>query len=287
VLLAVTAPAPIPIEAAKKKALAISAGNSMSVRTGFSMMAVYAHVGHRSVSDSDMVKEGQPARATLRSVSPFPLPGLLAVAQHIGTANLSFALVQGRRQMAAEALKRRHRASAQRRRRVVAVIGSGTAAELDACRQIGRLVAELGCDLLTGAGGGTMEAVARAFCERRDELSSAALSIGIVPGAIGADGRYATKPGYPNPWVELAIYTHLPRSGADGKDMLSRNHINVLSADAIVVLPGGAGTQSEVELARQYGVAAIAYGRQTPDGVEHATQVGRVREFLVGQLSPK
>ena len=187
--------------------------------------------------------------------------------------------------MSAHDLKRTHRASAVRRRRVVAVIGSGTAADADVCRQVGRLVADLGCDLLTGAGGGTMAEVGRAFCDRRDALGSAALAIGIVPGGHDAEGRYTTGSGYPNRWVELAIYTHLPRSGEDGKDVLSRNHINVLSADAIVALPGGPGTQSEVDLARYYGVALIACGGPGFAGVEHAAGIARVREFLVSQLS--
>jgi predicted Rossmann-fold nucleotide-binding protein len=34
---------------------------------------------------------------------------------------------------------------------------------------------------------------------------------------------------------------------------LSRNHINVLTSDAVLVLPGGSGTLSEVELAAEYG----------------------------------
>jgi len=126
---------------------------------------------------------------------------------------------------------------------------------------------------------------AEPFCGRRDELGSTALAIGIVPGDIAANGDYTTKRGYPNRWVELAIYTHLPRSGEDGKDVLSRNHINVLSADAIVALPGGPGTQSEIALAQQYGIALIAYGRHAPSGVERAPLIGRVREFLVSQLS--
>jgi hypothetical protein len=38
-------------------------------------------------------------------------------------------------------------------------------------------------------------------------------------------------------------------------------------------------------LARRYGVALIAYGGPGFDGVEHAAGIGRVREFLVSQLS--
>ena len=33
---------------------------------------------------------------------------------------------------------------------------------------------------------------------------------------------------------------------------MSRNHLNVLSADVIVALPGGAGTRPEIELALEY-----------------------------------
>jgi predicted Rossmann-fold nucleotide-binding protein len=187
--------------------------------------------------------------------------------------------------MALSDLKRSHRQSARQRRRVVAVIGSGTTADPDASRQVGRLVAELGCDLLTGAGGGTMEAVAGAFCERRDELGSAALSIGIVPGEVAGDGAYATKPGYPNPWVELAIYTHLPLSGHAGTDPLSRNHINVLSADAVVALPGGPGTRAEIELARLYGVPVIAYGALAQPGAVHTAEIAALRQLLLEQLN--
>jgi predicted Rossmann-fold nucleotide-binding protein len=187
--------------------------------------------------------------------------------------------------MALSDLKRSHRRSARKRRHVVAVIGSGTTADADACRQVGRLIADLDCDLLTGAGGGSMEAAAGAFCERRDELGSAALSIGIVPGEVSGDGAYATKPGYPNAWVELAIYTHLPLSGHAGTDPLSRNHINVLSADAIVALPGGPGTQAEIELAQRYGVAVVSYGKTAHPGVLYAADIWRMRELLLDHLS--
>jgi predicted Rossmann-fold nucleotide-binding protein len=150
---------------------------------------------------------------------------------------------------------------------------------------VGRLVAELDCDLLTGAGGGVMAEVGRAFAERRDELGGAGIAIGIVPGSLDAEGRYCVRSGYPNPWVELAIYTHLPRSGKEGRDLLSRNHINVLSADAMVALPGGPGTLSEVALAQGYGIPLIAYRRPPHAGIDHAAHIGGVREFLVTQLS--
>src|SRR5262249_34546586 len=82
----------------------------------------------------------------------------------------------------------------------------------------------------------------------------AGMVIGVVPGfvaglddvedRIATDVRYDLPAGYPNEWVELTIFTHLPDRGTDGALASSRNHLNVLSADAIVALPGGEGTES-------------------------------------------
>src|SRR5215471_565385 len=183
------------------------------------------------------------------------------------------------------------------RRRVVAVIGSGHTAD-PRCGDIGRLIASLGLDLLTGAGRGVMEAVSRAFHETRPRRG---IVIGIVPGEVDgierlerrqpADGPgagdYRVRTGYPNEWIELAIYTHLPDSGGEGTLRSSRNHINVLSADAIVALPGEAGTDSEMWLAVQYGVPIVAYGNHRPDhivNVRRATTPGEVEEFLRSAL---
>jgi hypothetical protein len=94
---------------------------------------------------------------------------------------------------------------------------------------------------------------------------------------------YSAPLGYPNDWIELAIYTHLPDSGAAGTLHTSRNHINVLSADAIVALPGGEGTRSEMWLATQYRVPAVALGahpEHLPPGIVHARSFDDVRAFL-------
>src|SRR5205814_409754 len=75
--------------------------------------------------------------------------------------------------------KRRTRGHAARRR-VIAVIGSGVTADA-CCAEVGRLIASLGCDLLTGGGRGVMEAVSRAFHETSPR---AGIVIGVVPAAI-------------------------------------------------------------------------------------------------------
>jgi len=92
-----------------------------------------------------------------------------------------------------------------------------------------------------------MEAVSRAF---HDTPARKGLVLGVLPGGEGAR---APESRYPNPWVEVVIRTHLPLSGERGREPLSRNHINVLTSDVVVALPGGAGTESEVALAVRYG----------------------------------
>ena len=57
------------------------------------------------------------------------------------------------------------------------------------------------------------------------------------------------------------MFTHLHMSGHSGTDPMSRNHINVLSSNVLVALPGGAGTASEVSLALRYGRPVVAYLR--------------------------
>src|SRR6202023_4322341 len=86
------------------------------------------------------------------------------------------------------------------------------------------------------------------------------ICIGIIPCA-SEEERGKPRIGYPNEFVELAIFTHLPYSGIRGKDDLSRNHINVLSSAAVIALPGGHGTAAEVELALDYGKPLIAFAR--------------------------
>jgi predicted Rossmann-fold nucleotide-binding protein len=178
------------------------------------------------------------------------------------------------------------------RRRVVAVIGSGTQAD-PVCVEVGQLIASLGVDLLTGGGRGVMEAVSRAFFETTPR---GGLVVGVIPATVdpidalerrqSAAVSYRPPPGYPNPWVELAIYTHLPDSGQQGTLRTSRNHINVLSADAIVALPGDAGTESEMWLAVQYHKPIIAYGTHpnVPFGIAHAETAAELRGFLTAGL---
>ena len=165
---------------------------------------------------------------------------------------------------------------------VVGVMGSGSAPHADLAGPLGRALAGMGVHLLTGGGAGVMESVSQAFIA---VPGRAGLVIGILPaGDARPDGVDAdpsrgdscmsrieahpshidadpgTPPGYPNPWVELAIRTHLDARGDDGSGIRSRNHINILSADVVIALPGSSGTASEVELAIRYGRPLILLG---------------------------
>lgn len=141
-----------------------------------------------------------------------------------------------------------------RRLPIVGVLGSGRDAYADRSVPLGRWLAAEGVHLLTGGGGGVMAAVSEAFA---GVAGRRGLVIGVLPARSPAVA--APPPGYPNPWVEIPIVTHLPLTGEYGTEPLSRNHINVLTPDVLVALPGGAGTLSEVVLALRYGRPLVAW----------------------------
>jgi uncharacterized protein (TIGR00725 family) len=164
---------------------------------------------------------------------------------------------------------------------IVGVIGSGTSPHAERASRLGRWLADKGVHLLTGGGGGVMASVSKAFYESRNRRGSV---IGIVPCQ---EHSVSPKEGYPNPWVEISILTHLPLSGERGTDPLSRNHINILTSDVIVVLPGGSGTASEVALAISYQRPIIAFLKSSdemprlPNQVPIRTNLVDVCEFVV------
>jgi uncharacterized protein (TIGR00725 family) len=171
-----------------------------------------------------------------------------------------------------------------RRLPVVGVLGSGSEQHSAKAEALGRWLATLEVHLLTGAGKGVMEAVSRAF---RSVPGRAGLVVGVAPCG---DDPATPRPGYPNPFVELAILTHLPLSGASGTEALSRNHINVLSSNVLVALPGGAGTSSEVALAVRYRRPLVAFvGARTdipklPTGVPALGTLAEVQDFVCRTL---
>jgi uncharacterized protein (TIGR00725 family) len=168
------------------------------------------------------------------------------------------------------------------RRKLIGVMGSGTEEYREWVVPLARWIAEHGYDLITGAGQGVMRVAAEAFVSVPGRRG---LSVGIVPGEV-VDGVYRPKAGYPNPHIELPVFTHLPLSGERGRESMSRNHLNVLTAQALVVLPGDAGTLSEAELALRYRKPALLFGppralHRFPEELERTDSLERVCEWLL------
>ncbi len=163
----------------------------------------------------------------------------------------------------------------------VGVMGSGEQRHQSLADGVGQLLVGFDVNLLTGGGGGVMEAVSRAFIGSR---RGRGICIGIIP--CSEENRMIPKRGYPNEFVELPIYTHLPYSGDRGNEDLSRNHINVLSCEAIVALPGGPGTASEVSLALRYRKPIIVFSpnealvEHFPKDAPRAVTLDDVARFL-------
>ena len=138
--------------------------------------------------------------------------------------------------------------------KMIAVIGSSKEQYIHLSIALGKLLAEKGYSLINGGGSGVMLSTAKAFCsipKRKGHV------IGIIPSDSICSSpldraSYRSPSDYPNSYTEIIIRTHLHLSGTKGKNIASRNHIIILSAASIIALPGGAGTQSEVELAIEY-----------------------------------
>ena len=167
---------------------------------------------------------------------------------------------------------------------IVGVMGSGSRPYLERASPLGCWLAECGVHLLTGGGGGVMAAVSKSFYDTPNRR-------GLVIGILPCDESLKKPPdGYPNQWVEIPVLTHLPSSGERGTEPMSRNHINILSSDVIVALPGDAGTASEVELAVKYERPLIAFVQSDqeipglPSSVAISGNLEGIRTFVTTQL---
>jgi uncharacterized protein (TIGR00725 family) len=138
---------------------------------------------------------------------------------------------------------------------IVGVLGSGQDPHIDHATELGLWLATQDVHLLTGGGRGVMETVSRAFHSVKERAGKV---IGILPSAADANGHHPPS-GYPNQWIEIPIHTHLPLSGSRGTEQASRNHINILTANVLVALPGSHGTASEILLAIEYKKPLVAF----------------------------
>jgi uncharacterized protein (TIGR00725 family) len=136
---------------------------------------------------------------------------------------------------------------------MIGVMGSGSKEHRELAEPLGEWLAVQGYDLITGGGSGVMTAVSRAFASVPTRRG---VSVGVLPAG--------PPPGYPNPWIDVVIQTHLAKRGNEGSDILSRNHITVLSSAVVVVLPGRSGTRTELALALHHRKPVIPF--LGPDG---------------------
>jgi len=120
------------------------------------------------------------------------------------------------------------------------------------CETVAGLLVKHRVHLLTGGGPGVMAKVSQFFV-KDPKRTAGQCCLGVLP--CDENDLSTKKTGYPNDWVEIPIQTHLPgkKKGVDTpKDHNSRNYINVLTAKAVIGLPGGKGTLAEIELAVEH-----------------------------------
>jgi uncharacterized protein (TIGR00725 family) len=128
----------------------------------------------------------------------------------------------------------------------VAVIGSGPEHEARA-EEVGRLLAERGCTVVTGGLGEVMAAAARGA------KKAGGTTIGILPGETRADA---------NEWIDHVVVTGIGHA---------RNLAVAASGDAVIALGGSWGTLTEVGFAMRLGrrVVTLETGWEL-EGVERA-----------------
>ncbi len=141
---------------------------------------------------------------------------------------------------------------------IIGVMGSRAEKHEAFTAQLGRFLAENAFHLLTGGGTGTMEAVSEAFCRVKERQGR---TMGVIPTKPDGEGRYvSSNPDYPNPFVEIPVYTPLGVYENYEGMPLSRNHVNVMTSEALVFLPGGVGTLNEYNLAVRFQKSLICFG---------------------------
>lgn len=120
---------------------------------------------------------------------------------------------------------------------IVGVIGSSQAGEEEAeiAKKVGREIAKREYVLLTGARGGVMKAACIGA------KSEGGLTLGILP---------FSKKTKANRYTDIVIPTGMGST---------RNSLNTLTADYIIVVGGGSGTLSEIAFAWMYNKPILAF----------------------------
>jgi uncharacterized protein (TIGR00725 family) len=142
----------------------------------------------------------------------------------------------------------------------VAVIGSGAEHEGRA-EEVGRLLAERGCTVVTGGLGSVMAAAARGA------KAAGGVTIGVLPGESRLDA---------NEWIDHAVVTGVGHA---------RNLAVVASGDAVIAVGGQSGTLAEIGFANVLGrpVVIVEPGLQV-DGVPRAATPQDAVELALERL---
>lgn len=164
---------------------------------------------------------------------------------------------------------------------IIGVMGSHDREWNEYAEPLGKMIADFGYHLLTGAGAGAMTAVAKAFTQVDPR---AGMSLGVVP-TVDYDGKFVSREQYPNPYIEIPILTPLDKKAVNDSTPYSRNYVNVMTSHALIILPGEHGTQNEVSLALQFNKPMILFGPEEafskfPDAPTRVQDVEEVKEFL-------
>jgi uncharacterized protein (TIGR00725 family) len=139
----------------------------------------------------------------------------------------------------------------------VAVIGSGREHEARA-EEVGRLLAERGCTVVTGGLGEVMAAAARGA------KKAGGTTIGILPGENRADA---------NEWIDHVVVTGIGHA---------RNLAVAASGDVVIAIGGSWGTLTEVGFAMRLGRRVVALGSGWElEGVERAATPAEAVEAAV------
>jgi uncharacterized protein (TIGR00725 family) len=140
------------------------------------------------------------------------------------------------------------------------VIGSGREHEARA-EEVGRLLAERGCTVVTGGLGEVMAAASRGAKE------AGGTTIGILPGERREEA---------NPWVDHVVVTGIGHA---------RNLAVVGSADAVIAVGGSWGTLAEIAFASRLGrkVVILEPGLSV-EGVVRASSPREAVDLALGPL---
>jgi hypothetical protein len=142
----------------------------------------------------------------------------------------------------------------------VAVIGSGREHEARA-EEVGQLLAERGCVVVTGGGGEVMAAVCRGA------KAAGGTTIGILPGERRDDA---------NEWVDHVVVTGIGHA---------RNLAVVASGDAVIAVGGSWGTLAEIAFASRLGrkVVILEPGHEV-EGIPRASLPEEAVELALSGL---